>query len=186
MEVKFKQWDCTIEKAQYGNGRIALRLMSTDAPWEPIAVATVNVVDDDTQPDEVVIKYFSENEGMYQTLLNADKINEFFEIHSDELTDRIKEGLTILEACDYFIHPELTFVCGVFGNKNILAQINTDTKQIYLSERLMDQPLFNICTMLIEENEHFRTGMSDQTRAFQQHFINLYAKTLMDKNSIKI
>lgn len=55
MEVKFKQWDCTIEKAQYGNGRIALRLMSTD----------------DTQPDEVVIKYFSENEGMYQTLLNA-------------------------------------------------------------------------------------------------------------------
>lgn len=120
------------------------------------------------------------------SLRTADKINEFFEIHSEELTNRIKEGLAILEACDYFIHPELTFVCGVFGNKNILAQINTDAKQIYLSERLLDRPLFDICAMLIEENEHFRTGMSDESREFQQHFINLYAKTLMDKNSIKI
>lgn len=135
---------------------------------------------------EKVYKFLSKQFDGIGSLRTADKINEFFEIHSDELTNRIKEGLTILEACDYFIHPELTFVCGVFGNKNVMAQVNIDAKQIYLSERLMDNPLFDICTMLIEENEHFRTGLSDETREFQQHFINLYAKTLMDKNSIKI
>lgn len=75
MEVQFKQWLCSIQKLQYGNGRIALKLMdSHDFYGAPIAVATVNVIDDDTQPDEVVIKDYSENEGMYQALLDADII----------------------------------------------------------------------------------------------------------------
>lgn len=75
MEVQFKQWLCTIDKLQYHNGRIALKLMGTGKEYgEPIAVATVNLIDDDTQPDEVVIKDYSENEGMYQTLLDADII----------------------------------------------------------------------------------------------------------------
>ena len=120
------------------------------------------------------------------SLRTADKVNEFFEIHSEDVINKIKEGLAILEGCDYFIHPELTFIVGVFGSKNVLAQVNTDTKQIYLSERLLDKPLFDICTMLIEENEHFRTGMSDCSRAFQQHFIDLFAKTLFDKNEVKL
>lgn len=135
---------------------------------------------------EKVYKFLSKEFKGIGSLRTADKINEFFEIHSEPLLQRMKEGLAILEACGYFIHPELTFICGVFGNKQILAQVNTDAKQIYLSERLMDEPIFNICAMLIEENEHFRTGLSDCTRGLQQHFINLYAKTLMDKNSIKI
>ncbi|MDB5144211.1 MAG: hypothetical protein JWQ66_2924 [Mucilaginibacter sp.] len=72
MNVTFRQFDCTIEKLQYHNGRIALRLMGTGEIYgEPVATATVNIADDDTQPDEVVIKDYSENEGMYQTLLNA-------------------------------------------------------------------------------------------------------------------
>lgn len=135
---------------------------------------------------EQVYKFLSKQFDGIGSLRTADKVNEFFEIHSQPLLDRINEGLTVLEACDYFIHPELSFICGVFGNKNVMAQVNIDSKQIYLSERLLDQPVFGICTMLIEENEHFRTGMDDETRAFQQHFINLYAKTLMDKNSINI
>jgi hypothetical protein len=132
-----------------------------------------------------VYKFLSKQFNGIGSLRTADKINEFFEIHSQPILDRIKEGLAILEACDYFISPELTFICGVFGNKNILAQVNTDAKQIYLSERLLDQPLFDICAMLIEENEHFRTGMQDETRQFQQHFINLFTKTLLAKNSVR-
>lgn len=133
-----------------------------------------------------VYKFLSKQFEGIGSLRTADKVNEFFEIHSEALIARIKEGLTILEACDYFIHPELTFVCGVFGNKRVLAQVNTDSKQIYLSEQLIHKPLFDICTMLIEENEHFNTGMHDETREFQQHWIDLYAKTLMDKHAIKI
>lgn len=75
MQVQFKQWNCSIQKLQYGNGRIALKLIGNGNFYgEPIAVATVNLIDDATQPDEVVIKDYSENEGIYQALLDADII----------------------------------------------------------------------------------------------------------------
>lgn len=135
---------------------------------------------------ECAYKFLSTQFDGVGALRVANKVNEFFEIHSEPLISRINEGLAILEACEYFIHPELSFICGVFGNKTVLARVDIDSKQIYLSERLLDQPLFEICAMLIEENEHFRTGMQDETREFQQHFINLFAKTLMNKHSIQI
>lgn len=135
---------------------------------------------------ENVYKFLSKQFEGIGSLRTADKINEFFEIHSQPLLDKMKEALVVLEACEYFMHPELTFVCGVFGNKNILAQVNLDQKQIYLSERLMDKSLFDVCAMLIEENEHFRTGLEDESRAFQQHFINLYTKALLERNEITL
>ncbi len=119
-------------------------------------------------------------------LMTADAINEFYEIHSETLMGKIKKALTILEECEYFISPELKFICGIFGNKQTLAQVNTSTKEIYVSERFIDLTLFQTCAMIIEENAHFTTGFSDHTREFQQHFINLYTKTLLDKNAIKL
>lgn len=133
-----------------------------------------------------VYKFLSKEFEGIGSLRTADKINEFFEIHDEKLIARIKEGLSILESCGYFLHPELTFVCGVFGNKSTLAQVDIDAKQIYLSERLIDCSLFDIVSMLIEENEHFRTGYNDHTREFQQHFIDLYTKTLLEKNEVKL
>lgn len=114
----------------------------------------------------------------------ADKNNEFYEIIDQELEGMIKQGLTILETCDYFISPELSFVYGVFGNKNTLAKVNLDEKVIYISETMRNSSMFEIVGMLIEENEHFNTGLQDETRAFQQHFINLFTKTLLKKNEI--
>jgi hypothetical protein len=40
--------------------------------------------------------------------------------------------------------------------------------------------------MLVEENEHFNTGLSDETRAFQQHFINLYTRQLLAGHEVEI
>lgn len=114
------------------------------------------------------------------------KVNEFYEMHIPELESKIKQGLVILETCGYFVHSELTYIHGAFGDKNIFAQVNLDKKEIYLSERLTNSPLFQIVTMLVEENEHFRTGFQDHTRDFQQHFINLYVKTMLDKNEVKL
>jgi hypothetical protein len=119
-------------------------------------------------------------------LRTADKINEFYEIHSQALADRMNECLAILEVCEYSIHPELKFIFGAFGDKNIMGQVNMDTKEVMLSDSLLEKSLFNFVAVIIEENEHFKTGFSDCTRNFQQHFINLYAKKLMDMNQIKI
>lgn len=133
---------------------------------------------------------------LYEALVNqfdgigalriADKVNEFFEIHDANLELRIKEGLAVLESCGYFIHPELTFVYGVFGSKDTLARVDLDKKEILVSEKLIDRPLFDVVATLIEENEHFKTGYSDESRDFQQHFINLFAKTLLDKNEVRL
>lgn len=116
----------------------------------------------------------------------ADKVNEFYEIYDQELELKLKQCVTILEEADYWIHPEAKFIFGEFGQGTTLARINLDTKEIMISQKLKDKSLFDFCTMLVEENEHLRTGMSDETREFQQHFIDLYTKSILDKAEIKI
>ncbi len=51
---------------------------------------------------------------------------------------------------------------------------------------MVDRPMFDVIAMIIEENEHFNTGYKDHTREFQQHFIDLFTKTLLDKNKITV
>lgn len=80
--VKFKNWLCKLQFARYSNGRTAIQLVNAEPIKEdglqyapgtvPIATATVNVVDYENQkPDEVVIKDYSENEGMLDCLVAA-------------------------------------------------------------------------------------------------------------------
>lgn len=112
--------------------------------------------------------------------------NSFYETYSEECESKIKQGLTILESCEYPMHPELKFIYGFFEDKRIQAQVDIKEKVVRISNALIQQPLFTIVAMLIEENEHFNTGLSDETRAFQQHFINLYTRQLLAKNEIEI
>lgn len=116
----------------------------------------------------------------------ANKVNEFYETVNQALEQKIKEALVILESCDYYMAPELKFVYGCFGDKNVNAQVNLDTKEILLSDSLINASLFKICAILIEECEHFNTGFSDCSRSFQQHFIDLFTKTLLDKHAVKL
>lgn len=70
--IRFKDWDCTLEYAQYGNKRTAITLLGTgEELGEPIAVATVNMPDDILEEDEIYIKDYAENSGMEEALLNA-------------------------------------------------------------------------------------------------------------------
>jgi hypothetical protein len=116
----------------------------------------------------------------------ADKVNEFYEIYDADLELKLKQVLAMLEHADYWMHPEVKYVFGEFGTGTTVARVNLDTKEIMLSQKLKDQSLFDFCATLIEENEHLRTGMSDESREFQQHFINLYTKSILDKAKIKI
>jgi len=116
----------------------------------------------------------------------ANKVNEFYEIYDADCEVKIKSALAILETCGYFIHPELKFVYGAFGDKRVIAQIHLDTKEIMISECIKNRSTFDVVATIVEENEHFQTGFNDHTREFQQHFINLYTKTLLDKNNVPV
>jgi hypothetical protein len=65
--IRFKQWDCVIEKSKYANGRTAL-ILNDAHNGEQIAVATVNLPDVACGPNQVFIKDYSENEGMLAAL----------------------------------------------------------------------------------------------------------------------
>lgn len=114
----------------------------------------------------------------------ADKVNEFYEIFDTDLSLKLKSAIATLEAAGYFIHPELTFLFGEFGSKDILAKISMDKKEILISQKMKDKSMFEFCAILVEENEHFQTGYSDLTREFQTHFIHLYTKKMFDNSKI--
>lgn len=133
-----------------------------------------------------VYKFLTKKFEGIGALRTINKMHEFFEVHDVNLDMKVKAALSTLEECGYFIHPELRFIYGVFGDKRVMAQINIDEKVIMVSERMVDRPMFDVVSMIIEENEHFNTGYKDHTREFQQHFIDLFTKTLLDKNQIAV
>ena len=68
--VRFKDWDCIVEKRQYENGRPALRLIDAE-DGSPIATAMVNLPNAKSGPNTVFVKDWSENEGMMAALIEA-------------------------------------------------------------------------------------------------------------------
>ena len=61
-----------------------------------------------------------------------------------------------------------------------------DEKEVLISENIADKSLFEVCSALIEENEHFKTGFNDHTREFQTHFINLFTQKLLRNAEIEL
>lgn len=74
MEIKFKQWNCSLETGMYKDGNVALKLIGTDLPIYDNLVAKASVNLPGLLKEEIAIKDWSENEGMYETLLNAEAI----------------------------------------------------------------------------------------------------------------
>ncbi len=94
MKVTFNQWDCILQKKTYSNNRIALQLIDAE-DGSPIATATVNFPDEQLNDDEVLIKDYSENEGMYKALVDAKIISEVIEY--------IQRGFVTLPKCKILI-----------------------------------------------------------------------------------
>jgi hypothetical protein len=70
MNVRFKDWDCVLQFEQYHNGRTAILLIDAEDS-SPIATATVNIPEASVGDDEVIIKDYSENSGMFNVLAMA-------------------------------------------------------------------------------------------------------------------
>ncbi len=66
-ENKYCNYPVYVQKLQYENGRVAIRLLHAE-DGDPVAVATVNLPDEQLGEDEVFIKDWSENEGMLKFL----------------------------------------------------------------------------------------------------------------------
>lgn len=118
-------------------------------------------------------------------LRKADKVNEFYEVYDPELEARIKSGLQILEDLGISA-PSLTWVTGVFGDKNVLARIRVDSETVFVNTEILKRSKFDFLATLLEEIEHFHTGFDDCTRAFQQHFINLYLQAKLKEGGMDI
>lgn len=105
--VQFRNWLCTVSFAKYGNGRTAIRLMNAETLNDdgfdyppntmPIATATVNIPDyPDLKDDEVIIKDYSENEGMLNALVNAGIVSKPF----------ARAGFILAPVCRLLVKPE--------------------------------------------------------------------------------
>lgn len=70
IKVRFKQWDCELQRSRYGNGRTALVLIHAE-DRDPVATVTVNLPDEPLGPNEVFVKDWSENEGMVEAMEQA-------------------------------------------------------------------------------------------------------------------
>ena len=73
--VLFQGFICTINFATYGNGRKAIQLMDADDGC-PVATASINLRDVDMDDDEIAIKDYSENAGMFNVLSMAKVISD--------------------------------------------------------------------------------------------------------------
>ncbi|MES2515194.1 MAG: hypothetical protein V4580_13670 [Bacteroidota bacterium] len=68
--VKFKRWICFVEMGAYPNDRKAIELINAKN-GEPVLVATINVPEVIINEDEVIIKNYTENEGVLEALIKA-------------------------------------------------------------------------------------------------------------------
>lgn len=75
MKVKFKKWNCIVQWSMYHkNNNIAIQLID-EKTKELISVATANTGHENIE-STVQIKDYSENEGIWQALVNAGVIED--------------------------------------------------------------------------------------------------------------
>lgn len=75
MEITYKSWKCEVVFATYPNGRTAIQLVDAE-DGSPVATATVNVPDAVLGEDEILVKNWSENQGMLAALVAAGLVED--------------------------------------------------------------------------------------------------------------
>lgn len=92
--IRFKEWTCIIRWKYYSNGRTALELVDYE-DHQSIAVITVNLPNENLQSDEILIKDWSENEGMIGVLQKVNIIGPVIE--------SVKTGFVTAKKCKLLI-----------------------------------------------------------------------------------
>jgi hypothetical protein len=71
--IRFKDWKCELDFGYYGNGNVAIKLIDA-LDGDIVAVATVNIPNEELDEGEVIIKDYAENSGVLNSLLDANII----------------------------------------------------------------------------------------------------------------
>jgi hypothetical protein len=97
IEVNHAGYPCIVQFSRYpAGGAIAICLVHRD-DYDPVAVATVNMPEVSIGENQVIIKTWSENEGILETLEQAGVLRS---------TDRgIQAGFAVAEVCDLLVDP---------------------------------------------------------------------------------
>jgi len=108
------------------------------------------------------------------------KTDEIYSITqpNEILIDKVISAIEILNKTRYrhrFTNPIIEYV--KFSSDTILGLAEND--KIFLSVKLDSHDVSSIAKILIEENEHNRTGYGDKTRVFQDHLFSLYFDELI-------
>jgi hypothetical protein len=107
--VRFKEWDCSIHFGKYADSdRTAIILRNARPMIEdgilhhpgsvPIAVATVNMPNVFLKDKEIIIKNWSETEGILRALVNASIISKPKRTYVT--------GFVSADICDLLVDPE--------------------------------------------------------------------------------
>ena len=83
----------------------------------------------------------------------------------------LKECQRFFDECNYVVGYPIEVVDFVNKPEQLGLAHN---KTIYISDKLFNKGKREIAVTIIEENEHLKTGYKDCSRAFQQHFIDLF------------
>ena len=68
LKTPYAQYSVILTGGSYANGRKAIRILDAE-DGSPVMTATVNVPEAHLEPDEVIIKNYSENEGCLPFLI---------------------------------------------------------------------------------------------------------------------
>ena len=98
MQVKFKEWTCNLEFAKYSHDNsTAIQLVDAE-DGSPIATATVCIPGTELAEDEVLIKDWSENQGMLDCLITAGVVKPTGE--------EVPTGYVAAHLCKLLVKPE--------------------------------------------------------------------------------
>lgn len=75
LKTPYDEYDVIIQRKRYSNGRLALEIIDVEDGC-PVMVATVNIPEANLKPDEVIIKNYSENEGVLEFLIENGIVSE--------------------------------------------------------------------------------------------------------------
>lgn len=105
----------------------------------------------------------------FKVLTNLSKRQEFL----------MKEAEDFLKSAEYEIKYPMKVVRFIKANR--LGQAKDGT--ILLSEKIFERGRKDLVATIVEEQEHLVTGYADETRAFQNHFINKFVSELENKTN---
>ena len=92
-KVTFKKWKCVVVIKKYFNNRPAIQLESVSG--EPVATASLNAPEHELKENEVIIKEYGGNEGIFEALSENGIIKD--------TGKRVQVGFVTCKVCELLI-----------------------------------------------------------------------------------